>query len=264
MDSSVKGNYAEVNNLNMYYEIQGEGQPIVVMHGAFMTINLMSALVEGLVKNRRVIAVEFQGHGHTADIDRPLRYENLADDVATLLKQLKIESADVFGYSLGGGVALQVALRHPEMVRKLIVVSASFNSDGLYPEVLAGIKQITPELFAGTPIIEEYEKFAPNPADFPTLVAKIKELDSQVQDWSTDAIKAIKSPTFTIIGDSDGTRPEHAVEMFRLGGGGVFGDLTAMPDSRLAILPGTNHVGVMYRTDWLVPMINEFLDAPTK
>jgi pimeloyl-ACP methyl ester carboxylesterase len=255
------GSYAEINGLRLYYEIHGTGQPMVLLHGSFMTINAMQPLVSELAKTRQVVALELQGHGHTADIDRPLRYEGLADDVFALLQHLNIKSADVFGYSLGGGVALQFAIRHPEVLRKLIVASASYNSAGLYPEVLPGIAQITPELFAGTPWRIEYNQIAPRPQDFANLVAKIKELNTVPQDWSPDLIQAIQSPTLVIIGDADGTRPEHAVEMFRLLGGGVFGDLAGLPKARLAILPGTTHVGVLQRSSWLVPLLIEFLDA---
>jgi pimeloyl-ACP methyl ester carboxylesterase len=256
------GNYASVNGLNMYYEIHGTGQPLVVLHGAFMTIGTMGELVPELAKTRQVIAVELQAHGHTADIDRPLSYEQMADDVAALLQQLEIEEADVFGYSTGGGVALQVAIRHPEVVRKLVAASSSYTSDGLYPEVRSTIETITPELFAGTPLLEEYTRVAPNPDDFPTLVAKVKQLDGKPFAWPPEDIRAIEAPTLLIIGDSDGTRPEHAVEMFRLLGGGVFGDIAGLPNSQLAVLPGTTHVGLVERSDWLVSMIGEFLDAP--
>jgi pimeloyl-ACP methyl ester carboxylesterase len=259
--------YASVNGLNMYYETHGTGQPLVVLHGAFMTIGTMGELVPELAKARQAIAVELQGHGHTADIDRPLSYEQMADDVAALLRYLEIEEADVFGYSMGGGVALQVAIRHPEVVRKLVAASASYTSDGLYPEVLSTIETITPELFAGTPLLEEYTRVAPNPDDFPTLVAKLKRLDGQPFAWPPEDIQGISAPTLLIIGDSDGTRPEHAVEMFRLLGGGVMGDLAGLPKSRLAVLPGTTHFvppgfGVLDRADWLLSMVGEFLDAP--
>jgi pimeloyl-ACP methyl ester carboxylesterase len=162
-----KGSYAEVNGLEMYYEIHGTGHPLVVLHGAYMTIETMGEIVSSLAETRQVIAVELQGHGHTADIDRPLSYEQMADDVTALLAEISIEKADVFGYSMGGGVALQIAVRHPEVMRKLVVASASSTSDGMYPELLAMIPTITPEVFAGSPIEEAYLRTAPNPEDFP-------------------------------------------------------------------------------------------------
>ena len=262
MSGESGGNYAEVNGLNLYYEIHGTGDPLVVLHGAFMTIGAMGAFVPELAETRQVVAVELQGHGHTADVDRPLSYEQMADDVAALMRHLGIERADVFGYSMGGGAALQLAMRHPELVRKLVVASASSTSDGVYPEVWSGIEQITPELFAGTPWKEEYDRVAPNPVAFPTLVEKMKQLDGQPFAWLPDEIRAISAPTMVVVGDSDGTTPEHAVELFRLRGGGVFGDLAGLPSARLAILPGTTHVGLIGRADWLVLMIAEFLDAP--
>ena len=262
-----RGNYAEVNGLNMYYEIHGTGEPLVVLHGAYMTIDAMGELVASLAEARRVIAVELQGHGRTADIDRPISYEQMADDVAALLRHLGIGAADVFGYSMGGGVALQVAIRHPEVVRRLVVASASYTSDGAHPELLEMIPTLTPETFAGSPIEEEYLRLAPNPEDFPTLVAKLKRLDMDHFAWPPEEIGGISSPTLIIVGDSDAILLEHAVEMFRLLGGGVMGDLAGLPKSQLAVLPGTTHFippgsGILDRAGWLLPMIGAFLDAP--
>ena len=259
--------YASVNGLEMYYEIHGTGQPLVVLHGAYMTIETMGEIVPSLAETRQVIAVELQGHGHTADIDRPLSYEQMADDVSALLAKIGIEEADVFGYSMGGGVALQVAVRHPEVVHKLVVASASYTSDGMHPELLEMIPTITPEAFAGSPIEEAYLRTAPNPQDFPNLVAKLKRLDMEPYAWPPENIRGISAPTLLIIGDSDAIRPEHALEMFRLLGGDVMGDLAGLPKSQLAVLPGTTHFvppgsGVLDRADWLVSMISEFLDAP--
>lgn len=261
------GNYASISDLKMYYEIHGTGRPLVMLHGAYMTIDSMGEIVPSFAESRQVIATELQGHGHTADIDRPLTYEHMADDVAALLHHLGFEETDIFGYSLGGGVALQVAIRHPEVVRKLVVASASYTSEGLYPEVGEAIETITPELFAGTPLLEEYTRVAPHPDDFPTLVAKLKQLDMEPFAWPKEDIRGIEAPTLLIIGDSDGTRLEHAVEMFRLLGGGVFGDIVGLPKSQLAVLPGTTHFvppgfAVLDRADWLASMIGRFLDAP--
>ena len=262
-----KGDYAEVNGLRMYYEIHGMGQPLVVLHGAYMTIDAMGEVVPELAGSRQVIAVELQGHGRTADIDRPLTYEQMADDIAALLRHLVIEKADCFGYSMGGGVALQVAIRHPEVVRKLVVASASYTSDGMHPELLEMIPSITPEAFAGSPIEDEYLRTAPNPDDFPKLVAKLKQLDMEPFAWPSEDIQGIVAPTLLIVGDSDAVRLEHAVELFRLLGGGVMGDLAGLPQSQLAVLPGTTHFvppgsAVLDRADWLLSMIPPFLDAP--
>jgi pimeloyl-ACP methyl ester carboxylesterase len=259
--------YAPVNGLNIYYEIHGTGQPLILLHGGVGAIEMFGEVLQLLAAGRQVIALELQGHGHTADIDRPLTYEHMADDVAALLRHLGIEEADVFGFSMGGGVALQVAIRHPEVVRKLVVASASYTSEGLYPEVGEAIENVTPELFAGTPLLEEYTRVAPNPDDFPNLVTKLKRLDMEPFAWSPEDIQRIEAPTLIVIGDSDGTRLEHAVGMFRLLGGGVFGDIVGLPKSQLAVLPGTAHFvppgsGLLDRADWLVSMIGEFLDAP--
>ena len=259
--------YAPVNGLRMYYEIYGTGRPLVVLHGAYMTIETMGQIVPSLAESRQVIAVELQGHGHTADIDLPLTYEHMADDVAALLRHLGIEQADVFGFSTGGGVALQLAIRHPEVVRKLVAASASYTSDGMHPELLEMTPTITPEAFAGSPIEEAYLRSAPHPEDFPTLVAKMKQMDLKPFAWPEEDIRGIEAPTLLIIGDSDAIRLEHAVDMFRLLGGGVMGDLTGLPKSQLAVLPGTAHFvppgsGVMDRAEWLLAMVAAFLDAP--
>jgi pimeloyl-ACP methyl ester carboxylesterase len=251
--------YAPVNGLSMYYEIHGAGDPLVMLPGAYMTVDLMGDLVPALSDSRRVIGVEFQGHGHTADIDRPFSYEQFADDTAALMAHLGVEGADVYGYSLGGGVALQLGLRHPGSVGKLAVASASYSSDGLYPAVTKGIENITPELFEGTPWREAYDRAAPDPSGFPTLVEKLKQLDLTPFDWDIDDLAA---PVLVLIGDADGTRLEHAVEMFRRLGGGVFGDLAPeLPASQLAILPGTTHVGMLERAGWISPIVKGFLDA---
>lgn len=261
--------YAPVNGLSMYYEIHGSGRPLILLHGAYMSIDAMGPLLSGLARTRRVIAVEQQGHGRTADVDRPITYESMADDTAALARHLEIESADVVGYSMGGGIALQLAIRHPELVRKLVVASASFRSDGMPPEALAMFPSITPELFAGSPIEAEYQRLAPNPGDFTKLVEKLKTLDTTPFAWPEEDIRGIAAPTMIVLGDSDGITLEHAVEMFRLRGGGVMGDLAGMPEAQLAVLPGTSHFvppgsGILDRADWLLAMIPPFLDAPPR
>ena len=266
-DADPQAGYAPVNSLEMYYEIHGAGMPLVVLHGAYMTIGTMGEVVPGLAETRQVIAVELQGHGHTADIDRPITYEGMADDTAALLRHLGIEQADVFGYSMGGGVALQLAIRHPRLVRKLVSASASYTSDGMQPELHGMIPSITPEMFAGSPIEAAYLEVAPNPEHFPTLVEKLKRLDMTPYAWPADDIRGIPAPTLIVVGDSDAIRLEHAVEMFRLLGGGVMGDLVGLPNSQLVVLPGTAHFvppgsGLLDRAEWLLAMVPAFLDAP--
>jgi pimeloyl-ACP methyl ester carboxylesterase len=257
------GSYASVNGLEMYYEIHGTGQPLVLLHGAFSAIGTsFGNVLPELAKTRQVIAFEMQAHGRTADIDRPLTIEQMADDTAAALRQLGIENADFFGYSMGAGVALQIAIRHPEVVRKLVLASVTYNKSGVHPGLMEGLAEMKPEMMFGSPWHEEYTRIAPNPEDFPTLFAKKTQMDREIQDLPAEAIEAIKAPTLLIIGDSDIVRPEHTVEMFRLLGGGVAGDLAGLPNSQLAILPGTTHVSLVERADWLVSMIGAFLDAP--
>jgi pimeloyl-ACP methyl ester carboxylesterase len=234
----------------------------VLLQGSYMSTGAMEFLLSGLAKTRQVSATDFQGHGRTADIDRPLTYEQMADDVAALMEHLDITQADVVGYSMGGATGLRLAMDRPELVRKLVAISAHYRLDSIYPEVLAGIAEVTPEIMMGTPWYEEYyAPVAPRPEDFPVLVEKLKELDATEFDWSQE-IEAIAAPTLLIYGDADVIRPEPMVELFRLLGGGMPGDLTGLPKARLAILPSTTHVGVMNRADWLLPMITEFLDEP--
>jgi pimeloyl-ACP methyl ester carboxylesterase len=255
--------YAPVNDLQMYYEIHGSGGvPVVLLHGAYMNTGLMEFLLSGLANTRQVIAVDLQGHGRTADVDRPITYEQMAEDVAGLVEHLGVSQADIVGYSMGGSTALLFAMRHPERVRKVVMASGQYRLDGLYPEVIAGIAEFTIEMMLATPWYEEYTAVAPNPEDFPTLFEKLKRLDAEEFAWDEAEIEAIAAPTLLIYGDADVIRPEHMVELFRLLGGGVPGDLTGLPKARLAILPSTTHVGVMNRADWLLPMITEFLDEP--
>jgi pimeloyl-ACP methyl ester carboxylesterase len=260
---SQKTGYAPVNGLKMYYETYGTGKPIVLLHGAFNTINLsFGMLIPELSKTRQVIAVEMQGHGHTADIDRAFSFESLADDVAALLKYLKIDSADIFGYSMGAVTAWQVAIRHPEAVRRLIITSGVYKYEGWTPETRAILPNITAQVFAATPIKKEYDKAAPDPKHWTEFINKMKQLITTPYNFGADKIKAIKSPTLIITADGDGVLPEHAVEMFRLRGGGYMVDFGPAPKTQLAILPGTSHISVMMQIDWLISMMTPFLDAP--
>ena len=265
MPNDVQGQYAPspegAPGLAMYYEVHGAGDPLVVLHGAYMTIEGMGALIPALTETRQVIAVDLQGHGRTGDIDRPITYEDMADDVAALIRHLGLEQVDVYGYSMGGGVALQFAIRYPELLRKLVAVSAGHTYDVMPAELAEMFETITPEMFAGSPFEAAYLEVAPNPDDFPQLVEKLKQLDMTHFDW-TEQVRGITAPVQLIVGDSDIIQLEYAVEMFKLLGGGVFGDMAPMPASQFAILPATSHLGIMERTDWIVPMVTAFLDAP--
>src|ERR687890_129901 len=266
--NDTKGDYAEVNGLSMYYEVHGEGRPLVLLHGAYMTADTVGPILPGLAESRRVIVPEMQGHGRTADIDRPITYEGMADDVAALVGHLGINEADAFGFSMGGGVALQLAIRHPHSVRRLVVASASFTSEGMQPELHEMIPSITPEMFAGSPIEAAYREVAPKPQDFPTLVEKLKRLDMTPFAWPAKDIRGIEAPTMIVVGDADVVSLEHAVQMFRLLGGGAMGDLSGFSRHQLAVLPGTAHFippgsGVLDRAEWLLAMVPPFLDAPT-
>lgn len=255
--------YADVNGLNMYYESHGSGtRPLVLLHGNLSTIEVdFGRMVPAFAKARQVIAIEQQAHGHTADIDRPLRIKNWSDDTAALLTRLGVAAVDIFGYSSGSAVAFQLAVDHPELVHKLILGSFAFQLEGLHPEVLGGIQGLQPEHLAGTPFEESYARVAPRPEDWPVLIEKIKEMDQDLPEWTVDTVRELGKPVMLVIGDSDIVRPEHAVETFRLLGGGVIGDLTGLPSSRLAVLPGTTHISLVQRAEWLVPMIEDFLEA---
>ncbi len=265
--NSHQQGYAAINGLNMYYEIHGSGEPLILLPGGFMTVEAMGAIVSQLAATRCVIGVELQGHGHTADIDRPLSYELMADDIAALIRHLGYEQADIFAFSLGGGVGLQTAIRHPEVVRKLALASSAFKRDGWYPEVLATMAAMSAEALAGTPLPEAYRAISPKPEAWPTFVDKMRQLLSEDYDWTAD-VAALKTPTLIMVGDSDSLRFAHAVEFFGLlGGGQGDGDTQGLPHSQLAVIPSTTHVGwappyhgMMSRTHLLLPIITEFLD----
>jgi len=260
----VKTGYAPVNGLKLYYEVYGQaGKPLVLLHGAFNSIDMaFGMLIPQLSKTRQVIAVEMQGHGRTADIDRPFSFESMADDVAALLKNMAIDSADIFGYSMGGGIALQVAIRHPKLVRRLITTSAVYKYDGWSAETRAILPMLTPKMFEATPIKTEYDKLAPDPKQLEDFGNKMKKFITTPYDFGAEKIRAIKSPTLIIAADGDGVMPEHAVELYRLRGGKYMVDFGPAPPTQLAIYPGASHISIMMQTDWVNTIVSAFLDAP--
>lgn len=241
--------------------------PLLVLHGAFMSSDAMKPLTD-LITDRPLIVLDQRGHGRTGDLPGPITYQALADDAAAVLADAGVSRADVFGYSMGAGAALQLALRHPEAVDHLVIASVAFNEAGNLPGFSQMMEGITPEIFAGTPMEAEFKRLAPNPAAFASVVEKIKVMD-QGQDWPAEDIRALTSPTFIIVGDHDIVRPEHAVEMYRLRGGGDTARasqpfLTEAPPARLAILPGASHIDVFGDPALLAAMILPFLDDQTR
>ncbi|MBS0030364.1 alpha/beta fold hydrolase [Chitinophaga sp. 22321] len=256
------GNYANVNGLKMYYEIHGEGKPLLLLPGALSGISTaFGKLIPLLAATRQVIAVEFQGYGHTADIpERPLSYEQFADDIIALLDVLNISQTDIFGYSTGAGVALQIAIRRPDFTRKLVLASASYNSNGRHPDLKTLFNpEVMIAALKGSPYEAEYLNTAPRPEDWPRQLAKVRVFEEKIQDWPEDHIRNIKAPVLIIAGDADIIQPEHIVALYRLLGGGSLGEFS-MPASQLAILPGTKHTALTQQTTLLMAMIPGFLD----
>ena len=255
--------YATVNGLDMYYEDHGTGDfPVVLIHGALSAIGTsFGEVLPALAKSRRVIAVELQAHGRTADIDRPFTVQHFAADIVALLDYLGLDRADIFGYSMGAAVALELGTAHASRVGRLVLASVSFTPDGIHPGLLDGIAELRPEHLHGSEFHDEFLRLASRPAlAFPRLVDRVKAFDAETPSWSPDQIRDLAAPTMLILGDADIVTPEHAVTMFRLLGGGVPGDIQGLPAVRLAILPGTTHIGVAHRGDLIAPMVTEFLD----
>jgi pimeloyl-ACP methyl ester carboxylesterase len=258
-----KGDYAEVNGMKMYYEVSGTGDPLVVLHGAYMNIPTMGEIIPKLAETHQVYAIEFQGHGRTNDIERPVTYPNLADDVAAFMDAVALEKADVFGYSMGAAAALQLAIRHPEKVDQLVLASVSYDMSGSQPEFLEMIPTMTPEMFVGSPMEDAWKQYAPNPDGFRPFVERMIALEHEPLAWEDDVAK-LKTPMLIIAGDSDMVTLEHIVSMFRLVGGGVAGDMgKPLATSRLAILPATSHTAVIDQVALLHLLIEPFLNGET-
>lgn len=260
----TESGHAHVNGMQIYYETSGDGEPLILLHGAYMSIPLMADLITELAKSRKVYALEFQGHGRTADIDRPITYENLADDVAALMDSLGIKDADVVGYSMGGGAGLQLAIRHPDKVRRLVSISAVADTGGFQPAFKRFIPQMSPEMLAGSPIETNYRQIAVDPEGFDALARKLIALDEQEFDWSEE-VAGLAMPVLLVAGDADVTTLEHTVGLFRQLGGGEMGDMgKPLPPVRLAVLPASSHTAVIRQIPVLTAHIAPFLrdEAP--
>jgi len=257
------GNRVRVNGMQMYYEVSGAGDPLVVLHGAYMNIPSMGEIIPQLAKTHRVYALEFQGHGRTTDIDRPITYQNLADDVAAFMDVVGLAKADVFGYSMGAGAGLQLAIRYPAKVNELVAASVAYDVKGWQPAFTAMIPSMTPEMLAGTPLPAEYRKLAPNPNGFPELARKLIQLEKEPMAWEAE-VRSLKTPVLVISGDADVATLEHTVSLFRMLGGGEMGDMgKPLPASRLAVLPATSHTSVITQPALLHALIEPFLKGET-
>lgn len=257
------GDRVEVNGMQMYYEVFGSGDPLIVLHGSYMNIPSMGAIIPKLAETHQVYALELQGHGRTTDIDRPITYPNLADDVALFMDKVGLQKADVFGYSMGAIAGLQLVIRHPDKVSKLVFAAGAYDFEGWQPAFREFIPQMNVEMFLNMPFAAEYRKLNPNPDGFPALAEKLIALEKEPLALGDD-VKTIKAPVLIITGDADGATLEHSVAMFRLLGGGVMGDMgKPLPASRLAVLPATAHTAVITQVDLLAAFINPFLKGET-
>jgi pimeloyl-ACP methyl ester carboxylesterase len=253
----------KVNGMQMYYEVSGAGDPLVVLHGAYMNIPSMGAIIPKLAQTHKVYAVELQGHGRTTDINRPITYQNLADDVAGFMDAVGLKKADVFGYSMGAIAGLQLAIRHPHKVNRLVAASVAYDVEGWQPEFKAAIPQMKVEEIVRMPFAAEYRKLAPNPDGFPALAAKLIALEKEPMAWEAE-VRALKTPVLIITSDADVATLEHSVAMFRLLGGGIMGDMgKPLPASRLAVLPATSHTAVITQPILLHAFIEPFLKGQT-
>jgi pimeloyl-ACP methyl ester carboxylesterase len=265
MAPEKKTGYVAANGLRYYYEIHGTGEPLLLLHGGLGSIDMFGPILPTLAKARTVIGVDLQGHGRTAIGDRAIRIPDIADDVAFIIRELGYDSVDAFGYSFGGGVALRLAIQHPESVGRVVIASAPFAQNGFYPEMLpmqAQVSAAMAEPMKETPMYQSYVKVAPHPEDFPKLLDRMGELMRTSYNWS-DEIERIKAPVMLVYGDADMIRLDHVVEFYRLLGGGLkdAGWMREhMSQNRLAILPNVTHYELFY-SPALAPTVLPFLDG---
>ena len=252
--------YAPVNGINVYYEVYGEGRPVVLLHGAFYTIDMnWGQLIPELAKTRKVIAIEFQGHGHTPLSDRKLAFPTLASDVKGVMDYLKIDSADVVGYSMGGSVAYEFAIQYPTRLRKLVIISSTYKSTGWLPAVSNAFKNMKPEYFANTPIQTAYDAVAPDKTNWTKFLQQMFVFAAEPFDFGDANIAKITAPVLIISGDNDGLDKIELMKTYELLGGGVSAGLAPMPKSHLAVVPSQSHVTVMMQTNTILGYLDSFL-----
>jgi len=253
--------YAPVNGLKVYYEVYGDGKPIVLLHGAFYTIEMNWAqLIPELSKTRKVIAIELQGHGHTPYSDRKLDFPTLAGDVEGVMNYLKVDSADVAGYSMGGSVAYQLTIQSPKRVRKLVIISSVYKTSGWLPSVTNTFKTLKPEFLTNTPLKTGYDAVAPDKTKWTAFAESIIAFAGTPFDMGDSNIAKITAPVLIISGDNDGIDKLELAKTYRLLGGGVSADLGPMPKSQLAIVPSQTHVTLMMQTKTILDYLNAFLN----
>ncbi|SIP95445.1 Pimeloyl-ACP methyl ester carboxylesterase [Chryseobacterium sp. RU33C] len=256
----AESGYASVNGIKVYYEVYGEGKPLVLLHGAFMTIDMnWGELIPELSKNRKVIALELQGHGHTPFSERKLSHATLSSDVTKVMDYLKIDKADVAGYSFGGEVAYQMAIQSPEKLSKLVIISSTYKTQGWLPEVNKALEGMKPELFTNSPMHTAYNAVAPDKTKWPKFLEQMMASAGQPFDLGDDNISKIPVPVLIIAGDNDGLDKTELTKTYKLLGGDVFADMGAMPKSQLAIAPGQTHVSLMMQTAMILNYLNGFL-----
>jgi pimeloyl-ACP methyl ester carboxylesterase len=254
-----KSGYAPVNGIKVYYEVYGEGSPIVLLHGAFYTIDMnWGELIPELSKTRKIIAIEMQGHGHTPFSDRKLSITTLASDVEKLMDYLKIDSADVAGFSMGGSVAYQFAVQSPKRLRKLVIISSTYKTNGWLPEVNGAFKDFKPEFFDNTPLKTVYDAAAPDKTKWRKFLEQMFAFAKEPFNVGDSNIAKIAAPVLIISGDNDGTDKIELMKTYKLLGGGV-SDLDPMPKSHLAVVPSQGHVSLMMQTKTILGYVNDFL-----
>ncbi|MDC8103563.1 alpha/beta fold hydrolase [Chryseobacterium sp. PTM-20240506] len=252
--------YVPVEGTKVYYEIYGEGRPVVLLHGAFMTIDMnWGQLIPELSKTRKVIAIELQGHGHTPYSDRKLSHATLAKDVEKVMDYLKVESADVVGYSFGGAIAYEFAIQSPKRLKNLVIISATYKSAGWLPEINNAFKGMKPDVFNGSPMQTAYDAVAPDKTKWTKFLEQMMASASESYNMGDENIAKITAPVLIIAGDNDGLDKIELVKTYKLLGGGIAGDFGALPKSQLAIVPGQNHVSLMMQTSTILNYLNAFL-----